>query len=161
MAHLLGASPVGVDFVPETIHALRNLCPEIRWEIADLAEPGQLESLGVFDRVAAVEVLQHMDFRSTLATLWNLVAPGGRLVACVPNSLCPFVQGVHQRFTQWIPVAPEEITGAAAKLPACTALYMKGLTYLEDQTFLPYRASDWGREIHGAPNRIVFAMLRE
>jgi 2-polyprenyl-3-methyl-5-hydroxy-6-metoxy-1,4-benzoquinol methylase len=160
MAHLLGASPVGVDFVPETIHALRNLCPEIRWETADLAEPSQLEPLGVFDRVAAVEVLQHMDFRSTLATLWNLVAPGGRLVACVPNSLCPSVPDVQRRHSQWVPVAPREITHAASTFPGCSAWYMQGLTYLRDQTFLPYAASDWGPQIHGTPNRIVFTMVR-
>jgi 2-polyprenyl-3-methyl-5-hydroxy-6-metoxy-1,4-benzoquinol methylase len=160
LASFLGASPVGVDFVPATVEALRRLHPGIRWEVANFDDPTQLAPLGLFDRVAAVEVLQYVAFGSTVAKLWDLVAPGGRLVGCVPNSLCPFVRGVRQRLNHWIPVAPDEISKAASTLPACSALYMKGLTYLEDQTFLPYATSDWSPEIHGTPNRIVFAMLR-
>lgn len=158
MAHSLGASVVGVDFVSETVRSLRELHPQIRWEVANFADPEA--SLGVFDRVAAVEVLQYTDFGSAVTNLWNLVAPGGRLVACVPNSLCPFSQSVHQRLNQWTPVGPDDIKDAARALPGCSALYMKGLAYLEDQTFLPYADSSWGAEISGTPNRIVFAMLR-
>jgi len=95
-------------------------------------------------------------FRSAVANLWELVAAGGRLVACVPNALCPFVQGVHLRLDRWIPVAPAEITDLARTLPGCS-----GLTYLEDQSFLPYSASPWASEIVGTPNRIVFALLRQ
>ena len=160
MAHFLGASVVGVDFVTETVQSLRELHPLVRWEVANFADPEQRSALGVFDRVAAVEVLQYADFRSTVTNLWDMVAPGGRLVACVPNSLCHFSQEVHQRLTQWTPVAPEEIKDMASTLPGCSAFYMKGLTYLKDQTFLPYTSSSWGQEISGAPNRIVFAMLR-
>lgn len=161
MAYCQGASVVGVDFVPETVQSLRKLHPMIRWETGNFAGPELRLSLGVFDRVAAVEVLQCVEFRSAIANLWDLVAPGGRLVGCVPNSLCPFAPGIRARYDQWIPVAPEQIAGAARELPGCSALYMKGLTYLEDQTFLPYTASGWGSEISGTPNRIVFAMLRQ
>ncbi|MBZ5610773.1 MAG: methyltransferase domain-containing protein [Acidobacteriia bacterium] len=160
MAYSLGASPVGVDFVPETIEALRDLHPMIRWEVSDLAGAGQLDSLGVFDRVAAVEILQCMHFQSSLAALWSRVAPGGRLVGCVPNSLCPFAPGVRQRLPEWIPISPEEISTAAHGLPGCSEVIFKGLTYLEDQHFLPYVASAWGPSISGTPNRIVFTLLR-
>jgi 2-polyprenyl-3-methyl-5-hydroxy-6-metoxy-1,4-benzoquinol methylase len=160
LAHLLGASPLGIDFVPETIRTLRGLYPEIRWEVANLSDPARLATLGTFDRVAAIEVLQHMDFESGLAALWDRVASGGRLVGCIPNSLCPFAAGVNKRLDHWVPVSPAQIIDAARTLPGCTALYFKGLTYLEDQTFLPYRSSDWAPELSGTPNRIVFAMLR-
>jgi 2-polyprenyl-3-methyl-5-hydroxy-6-metoxy-1,4-benzoquinol methylase len=160
MAHALGALTVGIDFVPETIQALRNLHPAIRWEVADLAEPRQLDLLGVFDRVAAVEILQCVDFASSLATLWNHVAPGGRLVGCVPNSECPFAPGIRERLREWVPVSPAEISSAAGSLAGCSEVIFRGLTYLEDQRFLPYLASAWGPEISGTPNRIVFALLR-
>ena len=161
MTHFLGASVTAVDFVPETIQALRRQYPFIRWEVGNFADLKDRSSLGLFDRVAAVEVLQYADFRSAVSNLWELVAPGGRLVACVPNARCPFVQEVHQRLDRWIPIAPEEITGLARALPDCSALYLRGFTYLEDQSFLPYSTSPWGTEIVGTPNRIVFAMLRQ
>ncbi|HTS48132.1 MAG TPA: class I SAM-dependent methyltransferase [Bryobacteraceae bacterium] len=161
MAHFLGASVTAVDFVPETVQSLREQHPFIRWTVANFSDPKERSSLGFFDRVCAVEVLQYADFRFTVSNLWELVAPGGRLVACVPNALCPFVQGVHQRLDRWIPVAPQQIAGLARTLPDFSALYLRGLTYLEDQSFLPYSASPWGTEIVGTPNRIVFSMLRQ
>ena len=161
MAHYLGASVTGVDFVRETIQSLRQRHPMIRWQAANFADREERSSLGVFDRVVAVETLQYTDFRSAVVNLWQLVAPGGRFVACVPNALCPFVQGVHQRLTQWIPVAPVEISDVTRNLPGCSALHMRGLTYLQDQSFLPYAASAWGPDITGTPNRIMFAALRE
>jgi len=161
IAHHLGAYVTGLDFVAETIVSLRSLHPEVRWESGDFSDPELQARLGKFDRIAAVEVLQYSDFSRAVANLWELIAPGGRLVGCVPNSECPFSQDVQRRRTQWIPVAPDEIRHSADSLPGCAGLYMRGLTYLEDQTFLPYRASDWAAEITGTPNRIVFVLLRE
>ncbi len=123
--------------------------------------PGATIVAGRFRSRRGLETLQYTDFRSAVANLWQLVAPGGRFVACVPNALCPFVQGVHQRLTQWIPVAPVEISDLTRNLPGCSALHMRGLTYLQDQSFLPYAASAWGPDITGTPNRIMFAALRE
>jgi hypothetical protein len=160
LAYFLGASPVGVDFVPDTIQTLRKVHPMVRWEVADCGEPDQLLSLGVFDRVAAVEILQYLDFQTGIANLWQLVASGGRLVGCVPNSLCPFARGVQRRLNGWIPVAPEDISRAAGALPGCSELHMKGLAYREDQAFVPYSTSGWESDITGTPNRIVFALLR-
>lgn len=160
IANILGATPVGVDFIPETVDGLRKLHPAIRWELADLTDPAQMAALGVFDRVVALEVLQHVDFEPTLQILWSLVAPGGRLAACVPNGRCPLAIGVNARLPQWKPIAPERITHAASKSAGCRALYMKGLTYLDDQQLVPYAVSSWGEGITGTPNRIVFAMLR-
>ena len=161
IAHHLGASVTGLDYIGETIATLQSLHPTIHWVCGDFSDPLPRSTLGVFDRVAAVEVLQYVDFHSGVTHLWETVAPGGRLAGCVPNSLCPFSQSVHERRAQWIPVSPSEIQQTAHSLPGCFAIYMRGLTYLEDQTFLPYAASDWKREITGTPNRIVFALLRE
>jgi 2-polyprenyl-3-methyl-5-hydroxy-6-metoxy-1,4-benzoquinol methylase len=161
LAHTLGALVVGLDFVPETILSLRQSHPMIRWEVGNFSDPNQLPTLGLFHCVAAIEVLQYAEFRSAVVNLWKLVAPGGRLVGCVPNALCPFVQGVHERLTHWVPVAPSEIQDVAATLDGLSALHLRGLTYLEDQTFVPYAVSAWGSEISGTPNRIVFAMLRD
>jgi 2-polyprenyl-3-methyl-5-hydroxy-6-metoxy-1,4-benzoquinol methylase len=160
IANILGASPVGVDFVAETVKSLRVMHPAIRWEHAELTDRAQMSGMGVFDRVVALEVLQHMDFESAVRSLWDLVAPGGRLVACVPNARCPIASGVNQRMPQWIPVSPEQIIALRA-FPGCSAVFMKGLTYVEDQSMAPYAVSGWAKEISGTPNRIVFAMLRD
>lgn len=160
-ARSLGASATGIDFIRETIRDLRAAHPLIRWEAVDLADPHQLAALGVFDRVVAVEILQCMEFRQALGALWDRVAPGGRLVASVPNSRCRFAPGIRERIPEWLPIAPEDIGEAARDLPGCSALFFQGLTYLEDQRFLPYAASGWSTEISGTPNRIVFALLHD
>ena len=161
VAYFLGARPVGVDFVHDTVEALRSVHPVIRWEVADIGDPCQLGALGVFDRVVAVEVLQYLDFPSTVTSLWKSVAPGGRLVGCVPNSLCPIAGGVSHRVPNWSPVSPKEIKLVADALPGAAALQMTGLTFNEDQRFLPYSASAWSNEVTGTPNRLIFAIIRD
>ena len=158
LAHLLGASPVGVDFVPETVRSLRSLHPDLRWEVADLSDAVQLRRLGLFDRVAAVEVLQHMDFDQGLARSGS---GSLRLAAWWVASPIAFARcGRCQRTACAMDSRLARTNRTAARsLPGCSAAYFKGLTYLEDQTFVPYRASDWAPEISGTPNRIVFAIF--
>jgi len=158
--HACGARVTAFDLVPETIAELARRHPAIDWRVADLTDPGQLDPLGPFDGVAAAEVLQHVPFGPAVRALWRVLAPGGRLVASVPNRDCPIVeraaqvQGEHYR-----PVAQAEIRELAAELGAA-AVHLRGLDFQADQSFLPYAAGGWGDAVAGRPNRLLFALVR-
>jgi hypothetical protein len=38
---------------------------------------------------------------------------------------------------------------------------VKGLTFQENQHFLPYSASEWDEVVQGTPNRIIFVLIRK
>ena len=84
-----GADVTGIDIVPETITCLRQRHPDICWRVADLTDSDDVTKLPLFDIVVAAEVLQYLEFRAGTERLWNCVAPGGRLVGCIPNAECP------------------------------------------------------------------------
>ena len=63
----------------------------VRFERADLVEPRALESLGRFDLVLALDVLEHLsDREAVLRGLRAALRPGGRLVLSVPNATTPY-----------------------------------------------------------------------
>ena len=158
--HACGARVTAFDIVPETIATLAERHPGIDWRVTDLCDPEQLGLLSPFDGVAATEVLQHIPFGPAVRALWAAVAPGGRLVASVPNRDCPIVaraarvQGEHYR-----PVSQAEIRELAAELGA-DAVHLQGLGFQDDQSFLPYAASGWGATVPGRPNRLLFALVK-
>jgi hypothetical protein len=41
------------------------------------------------------------------------------------------------------------------------AVYIKGLTFGEQQDFLPFIASPWQPGVSGTPNRMIFAVVRK
>ena len=162
LLHALGARALGVDFVQGTIDALRRFHPEITWEAADINDAEQVNQIGKFDRVVALEVLQHCSFERTVAALWNCVKPGGRLVGSVPNGCCPIATRVKVREGGlWAPVSPEDVPALAELLPDVSAVHVKSLTFAERQEFLPMVASPWQSSVLGTPNRMVFALVRE
>lgn len=66
--------------------------------VAELVLPDGAQALGgeTFDTVVCLNVLEHMeDDRGSLATMWRLLAPGGRLVLLVPA--IPFLYGSLDR----------------------------------------------------------------
>lgn len=158
--HGCGAEVVGVDLVPETIAELRRRYPFIDWRQGDIADRESLAGLGEFAAVVVAEVLQCVDFDAAVELLWQKVAPGGRLVAALPNADCPIAQRVTRQLDErWRPVSPRQVEAAARRLGVAAA-YLRGLDFRDDQTFQPYRASDWGAEIEGTPNRLVMVWLR-
>jgi 2-polyprenyl-3-methyl-5-hydroxy-6-metoxy-1,4-benzoquinol methylase len=160
--HALGGRAVGMDFVGETIDSLRRLHPAILWETADLTNGEQVAKAGLFDRVVALEVLQYSGFQRTIPALWNVVKSGGRLVGCVPNDRCPIAAKVKTRYGGlWVPVPVEAILALASELEDVAAVYIKGLTFGEQQDFLPFIASPWQPGVSGTPNRMIFAVVRK
>lgn len=158
--HGCGAEVTALDLVPETISELERRYPFISWRVADLGRLEEVGDLGPFDAIVAAEVLQYVDFATALGALWQLLAPGGRLVAAVPNADCPIVRRVARRDEHWVPVSEEQVRAAASGLDELSELRLRGLDFQEDQSFLPYRSSEWASRLAGTPNRIVLALVR-
>jgi 2-polyprenyl-3-methyl-5-hydroxy-6-metoxy-1,4-benzoquinol methylase len=156
-----GATAMGIDLVSETISELQRRHPHLQWQVIDILDEDQMRQLGLFDVVVAMEVLQYVDFTTAMTNLWPHVAPGGRLIGFVPNSACPIVAKVRQRFDgMWLPLSQGEIRAVAATLPGAADLRIKGLRFRTDQSFLPYETTDWSDRVDGAPNRLVFVISR-
>lgn len=87
---------VGIDVDAAALARARTRAREggltnVRFDRADLADPRALESLGRFDVVLALDVLEHLaDRRTVLRALRAALRPGGRLVISVPNATTPY-----------------------------------------------------------------------
>ena len=112
-----------------------------------------------YDLVFAVEVLQYLSFQGTLGELWDHMAPGGRLVAVVPNRDCPLVQCPTERYEgQYWPPTVGEISASVLALPELAYWGIRGLQFAADQSIVPYDVTEWmdGPSLTGVPNRFVF-----
>jgi len=158
-----GANVVGTDIVPATIARLQSDHPEIAWKVVDLMDYRSVEQFPQFDCVVACEVLQHID-HDTLGSLWRHTRPSGRLVGSVANGDCPIISEVIGRFGKesglYRPITERELRHFGDRLPNVQAVWLKGLTFREDQSFQPYSASDWNKSLAGVPNRIIFTFIR-
>src|SRR5215211_4363657 len=67
------AEPTGMDIVPDLITSLQETHPGQRWICGSPTDEALLESLGTFDVVFAVEVLQVVPFEPAVKALWKLV----------------------------------------------------------------------------------------
>jgi hypothetical protein len=153
-----GANVLGVDIVEPTISVLKVRHPEVQWACLDITDKAALASLPYFDVIVAMEVLQYGDL-SLVTDLWKHIAPGGRLVGCVPNKECPLVQKAVQKYPgMWMPVSSREIAEVACALPNIRDIQMKGLSFRQEQWLLPYSVTDWSDDIVGCPNRIIFVL---
>ena len=89
LAQDLECDCVGVDIVADFIQN----CQETKGEwgqflCADFAEmtPGELEALGVFDTVTALEVIEHpIDIRRFRENVRRVLKPGGYLIITTPH----------------------------------------------------------------------------
>jgi SAM-dependent methyltransferase len=155
-----GACVTASDIVPETIEHLKLEHPAINWRALDVMDNQAVESMPQFDCVVACEILQHVR-HDVIPSLWGHVASGGRLIGCVSNRDCPIVASVIERYpATYFPMSQDELRALAADLDPVAGFWMKGLAFREDQSFLPYGASDWGTKLNGSPNRLVFALVR-
>ena len=161
--HACGANVTGIDIIPETIALLRQRYPFISWQVLDLMDETAMSFLPSFDCIVAAEVFQNVDFEPVVRSLWSYVRPGGRLVASVPNSECPIVRQIVKRPNHggfWSSVSQTQIRRIGETLADIQEIWMRGLTFQEDQDFLPYFAGSWDKTIQGTPNRIVFVIVR-
>jgi 2-polyprenyl-3-methyl-5-hydroxy-6-metoxy-1,4-benzoquinol methylase len=161
----LGArQAVGMDIVADLVNELRRKHPDQSWVCGSPADSHILSSLGGFDVVFAVEVLQYVPFGDAVRLLWSSVLPGGRLVVIVPNGSCPIVQKTQARFEQkYESPEPRDITEAIATLSDVAHFAIRGLAFGPDQRINPYFVAPWGDTGHEGmvPNRLQFVVVRE
>jgi 2-polyprenyl-3-methyl-5-hydroxy-6-metoxy-1,4-benzoquinol methylase len=162
----IGASQVtGLDVTAKFIERLRAQHPSIRWQVGTLDNSASYSSLGRFDRISLVEVLQYVPVETTLRRAWDLLAPAGRLVAVVPNRECPIVARAMQRFPgKYLPPTLSELAAVGEALCSGAAgnWGLRAMSFAEDQTLSPYAVSNWRRvpAFAPTPNRLVFAASR-
>jgi SAM-dependent methyltransferase len=162
--HELGASVVtGLDLVPEPIAALTEQHPHIRWLCGDLTTHASALGTGATDLIMLIEVLQYVPFAATLATAWDLLAPGGRLVGVVPNAECSIVASTRQRFGgQYSPPTATDVGRGLAALPNSDYWGYRGLAFGRDQLIGPYDVTPWTNRADWsfAPNRLQLVALK-
>ncbi len=155
----LGAAEVtGIDRMDDLIARHRKNHPGLRWTTGNVRDRAFREGLGTFDLVFLLEVLQYMPIRETIHGLWENLAPGGRLMAMVPNRECPIIQGAVARFEgRYAPPSPSDLGAVLDALPGCAFWRMRGLAFQEDQRHLPYAVSPWTNSPRWAspPNRLL------
>ncbi len=160
LAYLLGASPVGVDFVPETVQTLRSLRPDMRWEVADLTDPAQLTPLGrVRSRGGrrgpaahgfSIRRSAHSGSGSRRAAAWWVACP----TACArsrPASASGWTIGCRSR--------PSQIGDAARTLPGCSAAVLQGsdVSRRSDLLAIPHLRLGAGDQRHAQSHRLCDA----
>lgn len=160
---LRASEVVGVDIIPETIVSCREKYPHVRWECGSASDRTFVKSLGDFDIVFLVEVLQYVDYESTLRTVWDSVRPGGRIVAVVPNSENSIVQKTMSRFDHtYLPPSPSDLVTLVGSLTEVECWAHRGMDFQQDQRLVPYAAHPWVTtgELHDPANRLVIAIVK-
>lgn len=153
----LGAATVcGVDQSPVIIDRNRHRSSTIEWILGQVPDIPRSVS---YDIVFAIEVLQYLPFQEALGELWDHVAPGGRLVAVVPNRDCPLLQRAIERYEghYWPPTIGEISTNMQA-LPNLAFWGLRGLQFIADQSIVPYELTEWRNtpSLSVVPNRFIF-----
>ena len=164
MLAALGAAATGLDLIDATIEALRRERPGVTWATGNFLEPATLAALGTFDRIIAVESFQCAGPPATsLRALWASVAPGGRLVASMPNAACPIVQRALASLAGTLfAITPAEMAAEICALPDLAHFAMRGLSFGADQRVAPYEVSPWAQDAQAWPlaNRMMIVVER-
>jgi len=133
-----GARVTGIDLGPRLIERARRRDPrgEIDYRVADLSAPLPGES-GSFDAVATFLALNDVDdYRGFIATLADLLKPGGRLLAAF-NS--PYGAVIRRNITDYFD------SGATAPYQGLWGMGIK--TYLRHRTLEEYVDAFTGAEL--------------
>lgn len=160
---LRASEVVGIDIVPEVIASHRDEVSGVRWECGSPSDEAFVKSLGEFDIIVLVEVLQYVDLQSTLSILWDSVRPGGRIVAVAPNKDNSLVQKVMSRFGgTYLPPDVAELDALVASLPEVECWVYRGLEFQQDQRVVPYGGYPWGTigRRRDPANRLAFAIKK-
>jgi SAM-dependent methyltransferase len=163
LAALSAGEVVGIDIVPEAIETCRREHPEVRWETGTPEDELLVDSLGTFDRIFLLEVLQYVRAGATLDLLWRRVRPGGRICVVVPNPDDALVRKTISKFQgYYAPPSAAELSEIAASLPDVECWALRGMAFQEDQRLLPYSVSPWTTEPKyiAVANRIIWAALK-
>jgi SAM-dependent methyltransferase len=164
MLHDLGATEVtGIDLVGEPIAQLARDFPEIRWLRGNLLSGEVAVPRHSADLVFLIEVLQYMPFGLAIETAWDLVAPGGRLVAVVPNAECPIVSRTKERFdARYAPPSADDVRQKLDAFVGVERWACRGLTFGGDQRIAPYDVTAWSEAPSWSqpPNRLQFVVIK-
>lgn len=160
---LSAAAVTGIDIVPEVVEQHAAAAPAIRWLCGSLQDRGFAAHLDQYELVFLLEILQYIPLVPTLDVVWSHVAPGGRLVAVVPNGDCPIAARTRARFgARYDPPTGAQIAEAVSALPDALHWAIRGMFFRADQTVAPYELSPWGTQSQWAvaPNRLQCVVLR-
>lgn len=162
---VLGAARVvGIDPVPTLIDRLAHEHPSLEWRAGDFMDAEFRSSLGTFDVITLLEVMQYLPTSQALTAIWERLAPGGRIIAVIPNEACPIVQKTVARFQgRYVPPSIAEIEAWAASQVDCEQLAMRGLAFQRDQRLVPYELLPWGAATKASepvPNRIQLVLSK-
>jgi SAM-dependent methyltransferase len=165
----------GIDISAELIQQLNSTWPDMDYRRGTLSDAPFRATLGTFDTVTLVEVLQYLPLSETLEQAFALLAPGGRVVLVVPNRECPIVGRAIERFSgNYLPPSPTELLGAAGQLAGVTALAIQGMWFGAAQGICPYVTSNWAPDLPklappeaiaggtpAPPNRLLLAFEKQ
>ncbi|MEZ4869473.1 MAG: class I SAM-dependent methyltransferase [Caldilineaceae bacterium] len=155
----LGGHSVGIDIVEGSIAELQRRYPHIQWVSGSFADRSVVESLGRFDVILAIEVLQYVDWADTLSMLWSNLNAQGRIVGVIPNADCPIVQRSTARFEgNYRGVEAKRLSALLDQLPSLNTWAMQGILFRRDQQLWPYETTSWSNTWNWPviPNRLMF-----
>ncbi len=161
---VLEAKATALDFVDEMMVAGRKAHPSVRWVTGSFMVTEQMQPLGTFDRVFSIEALQCVGPDAGLRALWKLVAPGGRLIATLPNADNELAQKVAANMPgRYDGMSPSALMSAVSALPGHDFSLVRGMMFAEDQRIAPYVATPWTASPDWAlaPNRLIFVAARK
>ena len=162
-AALQASDVVAVDIMAESIEACRERHPHITWEVGSPEDAEFCQSLGQFDIVFIIELLQLVDWRQALHILWDRVSPGGRIVAIVPNEDNPIVRRTIARFGgAYVAPNPAGLMELVRQLPDVDCWAYRGMDFQQNQRIVPYATSPWMTSIvEGfSSNRLVVVIAK-
>lgn len=162
----MGARVDAFDLAEPAIVQLSRMYPGIRWFVADVMNLGGSSIGAAYDVVVASEVLQHVDALTAVRALWRHVAPGGRLVAAMPNADCPIVKRTTERYAgNYSGVHVGDLCATLAALDDVDLFRWRGAFFLDDQRLVPYEIGPWSDTVHDfgttPPNRLQFVAMRK
>jgi 2-polyprenyl-3-methyl-5-hydroxy-6-metoxy-1,4-benzoquinol methylase len=164
MLHAAGAQHVtGLDYIDATIQALRQSDPHIRWESGSVCDAEAMASLGIFDVICAIEVLQCVQPEAMFQSLWHRLAPGGRLIGVTPNADNSFVRKrADERPGLYAPLGTAAILKHLRELPELADFGVMGFSWREDRgsvlyDLLPFTSTPAWQQ---PPKRLLFMARR-
>jgi 2-polyprenyl-3-methyl-5-hydroxy-6-metoxy-1,4-benzoquinol methylase len=165
----------GIDISAELIAQLNKSSPELDFRRGTLGDDAFRATLGSFDAIALVEVLQYLPIPETLNQAFELLRPGGRLVVVVPNGRCPIVSRSVARFGgNYVPPTPEALAVEASRLTHPANWALLGMWFGLQQELYPYVVSEprpmppgnapagaLGEGTPAPPNRLVLILQKQ
>jgi 2-polyprenyl-3-methyl-5-hydroxy-6-metoxy-1,4-benzoquinol methylase len=159
----LDANVIAVDLLADVIARHRDATPRIEWRAGNVLDPAFVADLPVCERVFLLEILQCVPWRDVLPAMWAKVAPGGRLVAVVPNGECPIVRRTIARYEgNYTAPSVSDLKATAGTLPGVDVWVYRGLHFQADQRRSPYDVTAWTSDVEWEvpPNRLQIVMQR-